>query len=288
MDRLLRKEISVISLLLVLASSAVAVKTSYAAQEGAETARLIQRQMAPPLAVIKEEEKVKDEIFADVFYEPSDIMQGNRTGHWTELTTLYAYIHRNIRSYISISQLERFDDKDYTGNYGSYINMKNSYVHYEVGFGWKVDYIYKFQTILEYGHKLHENLFWQVGYNWRNYSIHDTHIVYPGLIYYFGDSYIGADWGVVYKEHSSTGYFGTFKGNFAITKLLNLYAGVAVGERLYDIYELKACKENGYILFTGLSYKFFKDWSARFGISYGTEEPKFIKRSLDLGLSLKF
>ena len=273
--------------LLTLVSSTAAYRVSFAAEHG-ETARLIQQQMAPPLAVLKEKEAVKDEIFADVFYEPSDIMQGNRTGHWTELTTLYAYTHQNVRSYIFVSQLERFDDKDYTGNYGSYINMKNSYVHYETGFGWKVDYIYKFQTILEYGHKLYKSLFWQVGYNWRDYSSHDTHIIYPGLIYYFGDSYISGDWGICYKEHASNAYFGSFKGNFAITKLLNLYGGVAVGERLYDIYELKACKENGYILFTGLSYKFSKNLSARFGISYGTEEPKFIKRSLDLGLSLKF
>lgn len=288
MGRLGRKGIAIILLLSVLASSAVAVNESYGATEGAETARLIQQQMAPPLAVLKDEEAEKDEVFADVFYEPSDIMQGNRTGHWNELTTLYAYTHRNVRSYLFVSQLERFDDKDYTGNFGTYINLKNSYVHYEVGFGWKVDFIYKLQTILEYGHKLYENLFWQMGYSWRNYSTHDTHIVYPGLIYYFGDSYISGDWGITYKEHSSTGFFGTFKGNFAITKKLNYYAGVAVGQRLYDIFELKAAKENGYILFTGLNYKFTKNWSARFGISYGTEEPKFIKRSLDFGLSLKF
>lgn len=267
--------------------SAITVSVSQAAEQG-ETARLVQREITPPLEVIKEIEAKKDEVYFDSFYEPSDIMQGNRTGHWNEITNLFAYIHRNIRSYVSISQLERFDDKDYTANIGSYINMPGSYVHFEGGFGWKVDYIYKMQTILEYGHKLYENLYWQIGYNWRNYTIHDTHLVYPGLIYYFGDSYISGDFGVIYKEHSSTGYLGTFRGNFAITEFLNWYAGVAVGQRLYDIYELKANKENGYILFTGLSIKIYKGWTARGGISYGTEEPKFIKRSVNFDLSLRF
>lgn len=273
---------------LTLSLSTAAVRISYAAGEQGETARLIQREMIPPISVLKKEEPKKDQWLLDSFYEPSDIMQGNRTGHWNELTNLYAYIHQNIRGYVSVSQLERFDDKDYTANIGSYINLPSSYIHFEGGFGWKVNYIYKMQTILEYGHKLYENLYWQTGYNWRNYSTHDTHLVYPGLIYYFGDSYIGGDWGIIYKEHSSTGYLGTIKGNFALTKFLNLYGGVAVGQRLYDIYELKARKENGYILFMGLIYNIYKGWTGRFGVSYGTEQPKFIKRSLDFGLSLKF
>lgn len=257
------------------------------AAENAETERLIRR-ITPPLAIVEEKIAEKDEWYVDSFYEPSDILQGNRTGHWNEITTTFGYKHRNIQGYMSVSQLERFDDKDYTANFGSYLSFKDAYAHIEAGFGWKVSYIYKFQSIAEYGHKLYDNLFWQIGYSYRGYPGYDTHIVYPGLIYYFGDSYMSATYGASFMEAHDTASFGTIKGDFAITKFLRWNCGVAFGERLYDIYNLKARKECGYVLFTGFNYNLYKGINLRVGYSYGTEAPKFIKRSLNFSLAIKF
>lgn len=257
----------------------------YAAEQ-AETERLLRR-ITPPLAVVKDE-ITKDEWYVDSYYEPSDIQQGNRTGHWNELTNLFGYNHQNIRGYASVSQLDRFDDRDFTANVGSYLSFKDQYVHFETGFGWLVSYMYKFQNIVEYGHKLMKNTFWQVGYNYRAYGTDDTHIVYPSIIYYFGDSYMSANYGASFMEGHDTASFGVVRGDFAITEFLHLNAGVAFGQRLYDIYGLDAHEESGYILFTGLSLRLYKGINLRAGYSYGTEKPKFIKRSVSFALSIKF
>jgi hypothetical protein len=265
---------------------AIVVNSVYAAEQ-AETERLMRR-ITPPLAIAEQKEGVKDQYYLDAYYEPSDIMQGNKTGHWNEITTLFGYLHRNIRGYLSVSQLERFDNKDYTANFGAYLTFKDSYIHEEIGFGWLVDYIYKLQNIAEYGHRLYKNVFWQVGYNYRGYAIGDTHLVYPGLIYYFGDSYMSADYGISFIEGRDTAHFGTFKGDFAITNFLHLSGGIAFGERLYDIFALDARQEVGYILFTGVNVNLYKGINFRLGYSYGEEAPKFIKRSVDFALSTKF
>jgi len=262
------------------------VSNVYAAEQ-AETERLIRR-ITPPIAAIEATREKKDEISVDSFYEESDILQGNRTGHWSELTNNFGYSHQNIHSYISISELERFDQKDYTANIGSYFNLKDSYLRLEAGFGWDVDYIYKFQSIAEYSHRLFKDVFWQAGYTYRAYGTDDTHLIYPGLIYYFGDSYMSADYGISFIESRDTAHLGIIKGSFAITKFLDILAGTAFGERLYDINELNARKEFGYILFTGLNVKIYKDISCRVGYSYSMEKPKFIKRSLNFGLGVKF
>lgn len=257
------------------------------AAEQAETERML-RTVTPPSAIVRKAPPEKDVTYFDSFYETSDIIQGNRTGHWSELTNQFGYTHGRITGYFFVSELERFDNKDYTANLGYYFNFKNSYLHLETAFAWQVDYIYKFQNIAEYGHKLIKDLYWQMGYSYRYYDTGDTHLVYPELIYYFGDSYMSATWGVSYIEDRDTAQFGSFRGNFAITNFLNFIAGVAVGQRLYDIYGLDAHEEFGYILFTGLNFKVYKGISARVGYSYSTEAPKFIKRSLNFGLSVKF
>ncbi len=256
------------------------------ALEQAETERLV-RKVTPPLAIV-EEKPERDKWYVDSYYEKSDILQGTRTGHWSELTNRFGYVHDNIHGYLVISQLDRFDVINYTVNFGSYISFKDSYAHLEAGFGWGIDYIYKFQSIAEYAHRIVKGLFWQVGYTYRNYSIGDTHLVYPGLIYDFGDHYMSADYGISFIDGRDTAHFGTVKGDFAITKFLRWWAGMAFGERLYDINELDAREEFGYILFTGLNINIYKGVNARVGYSYSTEDPKFIKRNIDFGLSVKF
>jgi len=190
-------------------------------------------------------------------------------------------------SYGYISQFSRLGVLDYTANFGSYINIdKNQYVHMEIGYGWDVDYIYKLQTIAEYAHRLYKDLFWQVGYNYRAYSEGDTHILYPGFIYYFGDNWMSATFGTDWIEGRDTAYFGTVKGNFIITDRLQLWSGVAFGQRLYDIFGVK--QEDGYILFGGVTVNVYKGINVRVGGSYSQEDPKFIKRSLIFDASVKF
>jgi YaiO family outer membrane protein len=259
---------------------------SYAAEQ-ASVERLVQR-LTPPLAVIEDKVEEKDSWYVDGFYEPSNILQGNKTGHWNEIVELFGYIHKNVHGYMAFSQLERFDIKDQTVNVGSYLTFKDQYAHIEMGYGWDCNFIYQWQTITEYGHKLYKNLFAQIGYTYRAYRGDDTYLVSPGLIYYFGDSYISANYGASYMENHDTANLGIFKGDFAITKFLRWNCGVALGGRLYDIRGTDAADEFGYILFTGVNINIYKGINCRFGYSYGTEEPKFIKRSINFAVSCKF
>lgn len=117
-------------LVLILALSFIIIPaTSYSVEQG-DQERLIRR-ITPPMAVVEEGAAKKDEWYVNSYYEPSQVLQGNKTGSWDELTTLFGYVHQKVRSYISVSQLERFDNKDYTANFGSYISLKNSYFHGE-------------------------------------------------------------------------------------------------------------------------------------------------------------
>ena len=258
------------------------------AAEQAETERLLRR-ITPPISVIEEQAKKNDQIYFDTYYEPSLVLEGNKTGRWCELTNMFGYIHQNVQGYFSVSQYDRLGDDDFTGNWGTYLTFKDSYAHIETGFGWEVNYTYNFQTIAEYGHKLMKDVFWQIGYTYRMYrSSGDVHNIYPGLIYYFGDSYISANYQVSCIESRDAASIGIVKGLFTITKFLSFYSGAAFGERPYDIVGIQAPKEKGYIVFGGINLNIYKGLIFRFGGSYGTEEPKFVKRSIDFGLNVKF
>lgn len=263
---------------------------AYAAEQ-ASVEKLVQR-LTPPLAVRAAEEPTKDSWYFDAYYEPGDVLQGTRTGHWNELDYTFGYTHKNITGYMFISQQERFDNKNNAAGWGAYINMdKDQYAHFECGPGWGGKmFLYQLQTIAEYGHRLHENLFGQISYTYRSYrgSYDDTSLLAPGLIYYFGDSYLSANYGASYMESHDTASIGIFKGDFAITKFLRWNCGVAFGGRLYDILGKDAADEQGYILFTGVNINIYKGINFRFGYTYGTEEPKFIKRSLYYAVSAKF
>ncbi|MFH1394544.1 MAG: YaiO family outer membrane beta-barrel protein [Candidatus Omnitrophota bacterium] len=257
------------------------------AQETASVEKLLERPTLS-LKAIESGYGEKDEIYASCFYEPSNIKQGDRTGHWNELYYTAGYVHKKFNVYTLFSQQERFDEKDNTAALGMYVNIdKEQYAHLETGFGWDVDFIYRLQNIVEYGHRLYKDVFWQCGYIYRNYA-NDTHLVKPGLIYYFGDSFMAMDYGVSFKEKFDPARFVAFKGDFAITQFLHWYGGAVFGERLYDIYELNAAQEKGFILYNGLSLKICKDIKVRAGYSYGSENPKFIKRSINFGINAKF
>ncbi len=258
-----------------------------AAEQNIDTERLLRR-MTPPLAIVKDT-PTKDEMSFDAYYEPSNIVQGSLRGHWSEMTATYGYKHDKVQGYGSVTRYERFSNRDFTANIGAYFNFPDSYVHSEIGVGWYTTYMYNLMVLNEYGHKLYKDVFWQIGYNFRKYNnANDSHMIYPSLIYYFGDSYMSASYGATIIEGRGSGNFGNFRGDFAITDFLHLWTGVAVGQWLYDIYGYDPSKEFGYILSVGLTAKILKGVNARVGYSYATEEPKFIKHSLMFGLSAKF
>lgn len=258
---------------------------SFAAQEG-QTARIIS-QIPPPISVIKPAEE-KMEIFADSYYEFSDIVQGSRNGSWKEVTNLVGAAKGKLKGYFSVSQLRRFNQRNYTANFGGYLTMKDAYAHFETGFGWNISYIYRLQDTIEYAHRIYKGLYGQLGYNYRAYSAGDNHLIYPGFTYYFGNNYISANYGAAIIESRGTGNMGMLKLNLAVNDRLNWWFGGAYGQWLYDIFGLPANDEFGYLLYSGFTVNINKWVCARIGYSYGTEKPKFLKRNLMYGLSFKF
>lgn len=242
----------------------------------------------PSLGIVEGKPEAKGEFSIDSYFEPNKVVQGSRPGRWREITNRIGYKYKNIQGYLTMSQWRRFDVDNETAHFGAYVSFPNSYVHAEAGWGWNVTYMYKFQSIVEYGHRIKNGLYWQVGYNFRNYAANDTYMLYPGLIYYFGDHYISVDYGATLTESRGIAQFGTVKGNFALTKRLSLLLGMAAGRRLYDIFELPAYKQFGYIIFSGFNFKVCPWATARLGYSYGTEKPDFIKRGINTSVSLKF
>jgi len=241
-----------------------------------------------PRVVTKEAVPIEKRWYVGSFYDQGNTVQGQRTGVWAEVDGWLGYKFDKVNTYAAFSQLRRFHEKDYTANLGAYFNLDNYSIHEELGAGWDVDFIYKFQNILEVSHKLYKNLFWQVGYNYRNYSTNDTYLVYPGLTYYFGDNYLSTNYGISHIESRGTGQFGTIKGSFAINKRLRWQVGTSIGQWLYDIYGFSPQKEYGYIAFTMFNIELFRGINLGLGYSYGTEKPHFIKRSFDCSLSYNF
>lgn len=259
---------------------------SYAA--GESQGEQLLRAAIPSPGALEAKPKEEGEFSLYSYFEPSKVVQGSRPGRWREITNRVGYKYRNIQGYAGLSQWSRFDVNNYTANIGSYINFPNSYAHVELGWGWDITYMHKFQSIVEYGRRIKNGLFWQAGYNFRHYQLNDNYIFYPGLIYYFGDNYVSADYGLSITESRNSAQFGTLKANFALGKRLSWLMGTAIGERLYDIFELPARKQFGYIIFTGLQFNLCQAIAARVGFSYGTEKPDFIKRGANVSLSIKF
>lgn len=215
----------------------------------------------------------------------------SRIGNWKYVLDRVSYaIGDSAQPYVEFNMQERFSLKNYAVNFGSYFNFKdNSYFHSEFGLGADIDYIYRFQTTQEYGHKLYKNFYWQTGYRFINYAAGDVNIFSPGLYYYFGNHYISAFYNISFTEKRGSAQWGNLKGNFALfNNRLNLWLGTAIGQRLYDILTIKANRQNGFIAFLGADYAINKNLNIRLGYSYSYEKPDFIKRGLDYGCVIKF
>lgn len=258
------------------------------ASEHAETERFLRRKVAPPVATLDEIIKKKDEWYVEQYYEPSTIRSGSITGRWSEFIEKFGYIHNNIHAYMWFTQIEKAQNDDYLFNVGAYYNFKNSYVHHEIGFGGNDDFVYRFQNLVTLGVRMYKDLFWQAGYVYRDCTVRDTHIVYPGLVYRFGDNLINVTYAASYIEGRSTANQGLVRGDFAITEFMKLSGGVAFGERLFDAAGLDARQEQGYLIFGSVDTAFYKHLHVKIGYSYGREDPKFIKHSMNFALTLRF
>ena len=215
----------------------------------------------------------------------------SKVGVWKAIINRVSVsLPNGISPYVESVTQDRFGLKNYEINYGSYFNFKdNSYLRSEIGWGADIDYVYRFETTQEYGHRLYKNLYWQAGYRFLNYADNDVYIMNPGIFYYFGDHFVNLFYNISFTEGRGAAQWGTLKGNFSLfDNRLNFWVGTAVGERLYDIDPIKARKQFGYIAFIGANYNICKNLDVRLGYSYSSEDPDFMKRSLDFGCSLKF
>lgn len=230
------------------------------------------------------------ELFFSSFYEYSGVKQAGRKGQWRLFANTVGYAFANgFTPYLEVDSWDRFHNQDQLFNFGAYLKFRDfSSWHSEIGFGNDINYLPRFRLLEEYEHKLAGNLSWQAGFKYLHYPANHVYTVYPGLIYYFGDSYLSAFYNLSFTEGRGTAQSGLFKGSIALNKMLDFWFGGAVGQRLYDIDLLKASKQYGYFIFIGLDFKVTKNVKFRLGYSYGMEKPAFISRSVDYGVTIKF
>ena len=258
------------------------------AAEHAETEHFLRRKATPPIATLEEATKKKDLWYLEGYYEPDTLRLGSETGKLSEYIEKIGYISTNLHAYLWSTQMNKFGSDAELLNLGAYYNFKNSYIHYEVGFGWDDDYVYKFQNLCTLGVRVYKNLFFQTGYVFRDVQPDNMHIVYPGIVYRFGDNLINATYAASYTESRGLANQGLVRGEFALMEFLKLSTGIAFGERLFDASGLKASLENGFSLFVVLDTAIFKHFNLKVGYTYGRENPDFIRSGMNFALSTKF
>jgi len=251
-------------------------------------------QERPEVSAKLREEPVRyienNQLFFSSYYEYSGVKQNTRKGQWRLFTNTVGYSFASgFTPYLEVDSWERFHDSDQLFNLGVYLKFKDfSYFHSEVGLGNDITYLPKFRFLQEYERKFTANLSWQAGFKYLHYSANDVYMAYPGLIYYFGDNYLSAFYNAAVTESRGAASSALFKGSIALNKFVDFWFGGALGQRLYDIDLLKSSKQYGYIIFSGIDFKVYKDIRLRLGYSYGMEKPAFISRSIDYGIAIKF
>jgi len=257
--------------------------------EQTEIMEEIQKKEPPRFAEEKKEEKV----YAHSLYEYSWIKQGSRKGNWRIFSNRLAYLKDNLQVfYIDSTSYARFGVKDSTLEFGSYLKLQNGYLHGEFGFDSDhVDYMYKYKGLMEFEQRIVNNWFVNLNTRYLRYTSDasgDVYILSPALVYYFGNNYLTAGYGISFTQYRDSAQFGTIKGGFALNDKVNLWLGAALGNRLFDINFLKSNKQYGSVFFGGLDIAATKNITFRIGGSYSKERPSFIKRSIDFGAKIKF
>lgn len=228
-------------------------------------------------------------VFFDSDFEYSFVNIGAHKFNWKLLTDRLMYLVRGQIPYVEFNWHERDRVSDLTIAPGCYFQFKDSSLHVETGYGLDTDYIYEFQTTVDYEHRLYKTLFGKVSTRYLHYKhAGDVFIVSPGFTYYFGDHFLTGNYGFSLTEARRAAHWGSLRLNLALLKQVTGYAGGAIGERLFDIYPIAAPKQGGFIIFTGLDFRILENVKAKTGFSYSEERPNFIKRSVEGGLSIRF
>ncbi len=224
------------------------------------------------------------------YYEYGRVTLGERNGLWRTFTNDVGYRLNNIFApYLEAVALDRFGEQDYTLAAGSYLDLGAAgSAQVEAGWGINRDYVYRWQARGEYEHKLINNWAGALGYRYLDYAAGKVNIISPGLIYYFGDNYLEGYYNLAHTAGRGNAQSGVLKANVSVNKYLSAWLGAALGERLYDIYELPAAEQKGYIIFYGVEFGLSKGLSLKIGSSYSQERPNFVNRSLDAGMTIKF
>jgi YaiO family outer membrane protein len=252
----------------------------------------IEKQIQKKEPSFTEEEK-KAVIYTHSLYEYSWIKEGSRKGNWRVFSNRVAYLKDNLQFvYLDSTAYDRLGVRDYSLDFGSYIKLRDGYIHGEAGFDpGPVHYIYKFKGLLEVEQRLVNNLFYNIDGRYLHHTEDNSGDVYvfsPALVYYFGNNYVSSGYGVSFTQHRDCAQFGTVQGNFALNERVHLWLGAALGERLFDIDILKSNKQFGSIFFGGTDINITRNITFRIGGSYSKERPSFIKRGVDFGLKMKF
>lgn len=222
-------------------------------------------------------------------YEYSSVHLGQNQRDWHVADVQLAHPFKSATPYVDAAYFERNHQGDYALTAGSYFKLGTDILQVEVGTGLSADFIYQFQSTVEYQYRLADNLYGKVRARYLRYpSAGEVWIGSPvGLVYYFGDHYLTADYDLSSTADRGTAQWGSLKANFTLNPRWGFYTGAAAGERLFDVSELPASLENGYILFAGVRCRVLRDAQITVGGSYSEEQPNFIKRSIDASLSIK-
>jgi YaiO family outer membrane protein len=258
-------------------------------------------QMAVEQEVMKEEPRFttegKEKVYVHSYLEYGWVKQGSRKGNWQTWQTRLAYLEDNIPAiYADITKHRRMGVDDYTIDIGSYKKVNKGYIHGGVGYGGPggdQDFIYRFKAFLEVEQQIVGNLNLNLDAKYMHYpktedTTGDVFLLSPGLVYYFGNHYISADYGISLNTERGSASFGIVKSYFVINKYIGIYSGIAFGQRLYDIFPVAAAKQSGYILYSGIDVGGYKHIKLRIGGSYSQEGKRFIKRSIDCGGVIRF
>ena len=229
-----------------------------------------------------------DKTYLATSYEFSSIHLGYTHLDWNVVDVQIARPFQNATPYFDVAYFDRNHVGDYALTAGSYVKVGKDLLQVEGGYGLNVDFLYRFQGTVEYDYLLCHNLYWKLRGKYLRYDVGDVWIGSPaGLIYYFGDHYVTADYDFSSTEGRGTAQWGALKADFTMNKQFGFYVGAAGGERLFDMSELPASMEDGYIIFGGCRCRVLDGAQFTVGGSYSDEKPNFIKRSIDVSLSIR-
>ncbi|MFH1245171.1 MAG: YaiO family outer membrane beta-barrel protein [Candidatus Omnitrophota bacterium] len=209
---------------------------------------------------------------------------------WKVFKTRTAYLYKGLECpYLEVNGYSRSGREDYTYNIGGYYSFGRSSANIEAGWGQDVSYVYKFKASAEYTHPGIGNLYIREGYKFLRGIDEDTHILSPGLIYYFGNHYVLLYYNAGFNNERGVSHWGQIKADFKLMEKLDVWLGAACGQRLYDISESReAHDQNGMVIFGGGKYELLKDLFLNLTLLYGEEEGDFFHRSIETGVSYTF